>query len=284
VVDGAIEGLNGPGHEQYVSPSWTVTNAYLAAGQPAKAIERMRGIWIDEARSVQDPADEAKTRYEYGDVFQPMGEIRVLGAAGATGAKLDAAVETVSSVWAEPTARRGVVLRWSTSRERARSADIRPALALDSEMRDLWFSEWGDLEQGIPPLWKGLLATEQQSDSTAAWLEQAAGRLETMRRPFATEYFLTGLLAQRAGDDEVAADLFGKIQQCPLNVKSLDVGWGLSRLSRLYRARSLERLGRYDEAAAEYAVVAAEWADGGPEITDQVEEAVRGVDRLAGGL
>jgi hypothetical protein len=103
-----------------------------------------------------------------------------------------------------------------------------------------------------------------------------------MPRLYATEYFITGLLAQQVGDHETAVDLLGRVQSCTQRVRLLDVGWGLSRLSRLYRARSLERLGRETEAVAEYARVVAEWADAEPEVLEKAEEARRQVDRLAG--
>jgi len=296
LVDSIVEGMEPPAAGEYATPSWTAANVFLAAGMPAKAIERMRGIWVQESRSTLDPAvplsDEdlhPEARYDYGDIFQHMGEIRVLGAVGATGPRLDKAVAEVNWAWSAPRnpdhERRRAVLRRSTAvRERARSADIRPALALDREARTLWFSEWGDLEETIPDVWRGLLAMDEGPDSAVAWLEPAVEQLEAMSRPYATDYFITGLLAQAAGDDETAADLFARVEICPLRLRLIDIGWGLSRLSRLYRARSLERLGRDAEAAAEYSRVAADWSEAEPECAEKAAEARRAAERLAGGL
>ena len=49
-------------------------------------------------------------------------------------------------------------------RERSQTADIRPALALDAGARDLWFSEWGDLEESTPDIWRGFLAVEERPE------------------------------------------------------------------------------------------------------------------------
>jgi tRNA A-37 threonylcarbamoyl transferase component Bud32/tetratricopeptide (TPR) repeat protein len=293
IVDSALMEMDSPGTGEYATPSWTAANAYLAAGQPAKAIERMRGIWVQESRSALDPAvpvaaeaENPDARHDYGDVFQHMGEIRILGAVGAVGPRLDAAIAEVTWVWSElrhsDPDRRRAVLRRSSVRERSRTADIRPALALDAAARSLWFSDWGDLEETIPDVWRGLLALEAGPDSAAVWLQPSVEQLGRMPRLYATEYFITGLLAQQVGDHETAVDLLGRVQSCTQRVRLLDVGWGLSRLSRLYRARSLERLGRETEAVAEYARVVAEWADAEPEVLEKVEEARRQVDRLAG--
>jgi len=276
LVDGALLGVEQPAGEPFATPSWAAANAYLAAGQPSRAIDHMRAIWANEGRSAEDPSDP-EIRHEHGDVFQHMGEIRVLGATGATGPRLDAAVAEVNWAWSAPSypdpERRRAVLRQSSSLiERSRAADIRPALALDPEARKLWFSEWGDLEENIPDVWRGLLALDHGPDSAAVWLAPAVERLEAMRRPYATEYFITGLLAQEVGDHQTAADLFGRIQTCPQRIGLLDVGWGLTRLGRLYRARSLERLGREEEAAAERSRVEAEWAEAEPECAAMLEE------------
>ena len=276
--------LEESGNGIHPAPSWTAANVYLAAGQPAKAIERLRGLWVIESRSSRDPAVEEKVYYDYGDVFQAMGEIRVLGAVGSVGAALAAAASTVNAEWTDPNRpiRARSVLRRSSARERARSSDIRPALALDPAMRALWFSEWGDLEERRTPVWNALLAADDAPDSAAVWLGDAIEQLNLMYRPFPTDYFLTGLLAQRLGDDETAANLFGKLRECPLDVTSLDVGWGLSTLVRLYRARFLEALGLQGEAVLDYAAVARAWADGGPEVAGFVAEAEAARARLSG--
>ena len=256
----------------------------MAAGQPSEAIEHMRGVWAQESRSAEDPDPESDARYDYGDVFQSIGPMRVLGAVGATGPSLSAAVAAVIRTWSGPEyseRARAVMRRSSSVGERSPTADITPALAVDPEARRLWFSNWGDLGADLPALWKGLLAVPEQADNAAAWLEEAVRRLEAMSSPYAVDYFVTGVLAQQVGDDPLAADLFEEVRTCPLDVRSLDIGWGLSRLSRLYRARSLERLGRTEEAAVEYAFVAGEWADAGPEVREMAEEARRGAERLA---
>ena len=263
-VDQAVAGLGSPSHGQYEASSWAAANAYLAAGQPAKALERMRGLWVEESRATVDPAiEDEEVYYDYGDVFQDMGEIRILGAVGALGSSLDAAVAAVDREWTSPEqpARARSVLRQSSARERARSADIRPALALDPGMRAVWFSDWGDLETRRGAVWKGLLAADVESDSAALWLDESVAILEEQYRPFTTEYFLAGVLAQRLDEHETAVRLFGKIRECPLNTTSLDVGWGLMPLSRLYRARSLEALGRDEEAAEERAAVERAWGE-----------------------
>ena len=285
-VDAVAPELEESGSGIYAAPSWTAANAYMAAGQPAKAIERMRGLWSIESRSAVDPAEEDEVYYDYGDVFQALGEIRVLGAVGYTGPELAAATTAVDAEWTDPgrRARARAVLRQSSVSERARSADIRPAVALDRGMGALWFSEWDDLEENRAPLWRAFLAVNDQPDSAAIWLDEAVERLERMYRPFPTDYFLHGLLAQRLGEHETAAGLFGRMQECPLSVASLDVGWGLTTLARLYRARSLEALGRNEEAVSEYARVVSEWADAEPEVHDKVEEARQGVARLSGGV
>jgi len=282
IVEEAVAGLRATSHGQYEAGSWMAANAFLAAGQPNRALERMRGIWVDDARSALDPTAEEETYYDYGPVHQDLGEIGVLGAVGATGAPLAAAVEAVNRTWTEPARpeRARAVLRYSSVRERARSADIRPALALDADMRELWFSEWGDLEEKRAPIWMGMLAADAGSDSGAVWLTEAVEGLDSMYRPFATEYFVSGLLAQRVGEDETAAGLFGRIGSCPLNLTHLDVGWGLTTLSRLYRARSLERLSRLDEAAAEYRAVAQAWVSAEPAVLPLVTEAGDAAARL----
>jgi tetratricopeptide (TPR) repeat protein len=285
LVDAALLEMEQPAGAPFAVPSWAAANAYLAAGKPSRAIDHMRGIWANEGRSTEDPSDP-EIRHEHGDVFQHVGEIRVLGAVGATGPRLDAAVAEVNWAWSAPSypdpERRRAVLRQSSALlERARSADIRPALALDPHARKLWFSEWGDLEEKIPDVWRGLLALEHGPDSAAVWLAPAVERLEAMPRPYATEYFITGLLAQQVGEHETAEDLFGRIQTCPQRIGLIDVGWGLTRLGRLYRARSLEQLALEDEAASEISIVEAEWAEAEPEVRELVEEAREAIRRTA---
>ena len=283
IVDAVAPELEESGNGVYAAPSWTAANAYLAAGQPAKAIERMRGLWAIESRSTIDPAIEEEVYYDYGDVFQAMGEIRLLGSLGCTGAELVAAASAVDAEWTDPSrpVRARAVLRHSSVSERARNADIRPAVALDPAMTALWFSEWDDLEENRAPVWKALLAVTDQPDSAASWLGEAVERLESMYRPFPTDYFLHGLAAQSLGDHEAAARLFGRMQECPLRVELMDVGWGLTTLARLHRARSLEALGRNEEAAREYAAVAERWADSGSELAGAVAEAEEGAVRLS---
>jgi hypothetical protein len=246
----------------------------------------MRGLWAIEARASQDPmlrVEQEQVHYDYGDVFQSMGEIRVLGALGAVGAPLAAPASSIDAEWTDSSqpVRARSVLRYSSARERARSADMRPALALDPDLRTLWFSEWGDIEERRDAMWNALLTVDEQPDSAAIWLENSVARVESMHRPFPADYFITGVLAQRLGEDETAVRLFGQIGQCPLDVTSLDVGWGLSTVARLYRARSLELLGRRDEAASDYAVVARNWAAGGPEVARFVAEAEAALLRLS---
>ena len=286
LVDAALLELETTETAEYVTPSWTAANVFLAAGQPAKAIERMRGLWVKESRSVLDPAvpvseghEHPEARHDYGDVFQHMGEMRVLGAVGAVGPRLDRAVAEVNWSWSspsypDPVRRRAVLRRSSSVRERSQTADIRPALALDAEARELWFSEWGDLEESIPDIWRGFLAVEERPDSAAIRLQLALEQLDALRRPLATDYFITGVLAQKLGEHETAIELFDRIETCPFRLRLIDVGWGQSRLARLYRARSLEALGRSEEAAAEYSRVAADWADAEPECAELLEDGI----------
>jgi len=283
IVDAVAPELEESGNGVYAAPSWTAANAYMAAGEPAKAIERMRGLWSIESRSTIDPAVEEEVYTDYGDVFQALGEIRVLGAVGYTGPDLTAAASAVDAEWTDSSrpVRARAVLRQGSVSERARNADIRPAVALDPTMTALWFSEWDDLEENRAPVWKALLAVNDQPDSAAVWLGEAVERLERMYRSFPTDYFLHGLVAQSLGDDEAAADLFGRMQECPLSVTSMDVGWGLTTLARLYRGRSLEALGRNEEAALEFASVAERWADSGSELAGAVAEAEEGAARLS---
>jgi hypothetical protein len=284
-VDSLVSLMGDSRDGRYSVPSWTAANVYLAAGQPAKAIDRMRGIWVEESRSTRDPIDR-ETRYDYGDVFQQMGEIRVLGAVGALGPRLDRAIAEVNWAWAaprheDPERRRAVLRRSSAVGERSPTADIRPALALDGDARDTWFADWGDLADTLPDVWRGFLAVDSAraagADSVAAaaagrqWLAAAVEHVEAMERPFAADLFITGLLAQRVGDHARAASLFGRVESCPLKLRLIDVGWGLSRLSSYYRARSLEALGRHQEAAAERQWLAGEWSAAEPECAARVE-------------
>jgi hypothetical protein len=283
IVDEIVATMDAAGNGREPVPSWAAANAFLAAGHPSKAIERMRGIWVLESRSAADPKDE-ESRYGYGEVFQRMGEIRILGGAGATGPQLDAAFDHVDRAWTASSAplRKRAVLRRSSATERHPSADIRPALAQDPASRALWLSEWGDLAPLMPPVWKGYLALNDSPDSSTFWLDSALVELDALQRPLAADYFVTALLAQSAEEHGTAEDLLHRVQTCPLDIDVLDISWGLSRLSRLYRARSLERLGRGPEALEEYSRFVEEWSEAEPELRPKVEEARQGVERLRG--
>jgi hypothetical protein len=277
MVEAGLSEAEGVGEEQGPAHSETAANAFLAAGRPGRAIELLQAAWIPERRGARDPADG--TLYDFGDVFDALQEIRLLGAVGATGARLGGAVEAVDRVWSEPdfTPRARSVLQWSTSlNERAPGADIRPALAQDEAMRQVWFSAWGgDLDEKMTPVWRGLVALNSEPDSAAEWLDPALERLAHMQRPYPTDYFITALLAQSLGEHQTAEELFRRAAECPLHVRALDVGWGLSRLSRLYRARSLMRLGRDAEGMAQYEAVAKDWAEADAECTEMAMEARR---------
>jgi tetratricopeptide (TPR) repeat protein len=278
MVEAGLREAESAGEGQGPAHSLTAANAFLAVGRPGRAIELLHAAWIPERRGARDPADG--TMYDHGDVFDALQEIRLLGAVGATGERLAGAVEAVGRVWSEPdfSPRARSVLQWSVSlNERDPGADIRPALAQDAAMRRVWFSGWGDdLDEKMTPVWRGLVALDAEPERAAEWLEPALERLEHMQRPYPTEYFITAVLAQSLGEHETAEDLLRKAAECPLHVRALDVGWGLSPLSRLYRARSLTALGRAAEARSEYAAVAKEWAEADAECAELAMEARRG--------
>jgi tetratricopeptide (TPR) repeat protein len=120
--------------------------------------------------------------------------------------------------------------------------------------------------------------------------DSAAAR-QTLAEPDATTYgkhmyrVLTEPLAAQAyyllGDYETTIQVLQGYQPSALQTGAFDSGWGMLGRVRLLRGAAYEKLGRRAEAREEYRQVLAQWRQADPALQPFVQQAQRGLARLA---
>jgi hypothetical protein len=77
-------------------------------------------------------------------------------------------------------------------------------------------------------------------------------------------------------------DLLKDFEPAEFNTGNLDVRWGLTGRVRLLRAMAYERLGKMEEAKAEYRSVLAQWETADPSLQPFIDEARLRLARVSG--
>jgi tetratricopeptide (TPR) repeat protein len=250
-------------------------NLYLATGRPSEAIAFVAPASVEMSFAFPDPRDESYV--SSGNIQPTFSFLEVLGATGFAGPPLERAFEELDARWSAPE---------YTERERAvlhlgALPWLDPALLLSPGVQRAWFGEMEAQQIDVPLLWQGLLAADQDPVASERALEQVSDSLPSSGTPSPTDLFLAGVLAERLGRHELAADLFTKFEACPASVNGFDPNWGLQSLALLHRARSLEMLGQRGAAARAYREFADAWHNADPGLQHLVSEARAVADRLA---
>jgi tetratricopeptide (TPR) repeat protein len=250
-------------------------NLYLATGRPSDAIVFVAPASKEMTLAFPDPRDDSFV--SSGDIQPTFSFLEVLGATGFGGPRLEEAFEELDARWSAPE---------FTERERAvlhlgALPWLDPALLLSPEVQRAWFGEMEAHGIDAPLLWRGLLAVDEDPVAAERALEQVSDSLASSDAPSPTDLYLAGVLAERLGRHELAAELFTKFEACPASVNGFDPNWGLQALALLHRARSQEMLGQRSVAARAYREFADEWRYADPGLQHLVSEARAVADRLA---
>jgi tetratricopeptide (TPR) repeat protein len=251
-------------------------NVFLATGRPRKAAELLAPGWSLASFAAEDPSDGSLVFA--GPVGEPIGWLRVWGAAGVAGEEIGRAFDELVTEWGGGgyTDRQATLLRHAA----LQSMGLAPALALDAEARTGWFAGWAEQDLPIADVWLGLLAADQgRPEEAEQWLGRVVAEQERSRtRP--TEYYLTGVLAAAVGADSLALAAFQVAAQCPASIGLLDDGWGLRPLSFYRAARAAERVGSDGLAADLYEAVLGLWSDAEPPLSFSADTAQEALSRL----
>jgi len=96
------------------------------------------------------------------------------------------------------------------------------------------------------------------------------------RRPLAAQawYLL--------GDYDRALSLLESFEPDQFSTTQFDMRWGMVGRVRLLRGAVLEKLGRDEDARAEYRLALQQWEEADPELREFVEEAAKGLARVEG--
>ena len=249
-------------------------NLYLGAGRPSGALDAMEAAQPRFNFSYPDPSDGSYV--SSGEVQPTFAALRVLGSVGMGGRQLTDALEELDRRWAgaDFTARDRAVLY------RASLIWLGPALLLAPETERTWLESIGSNAIPLPLAWRGLQAVDENPPEALRILEELTDSLTTTRFPGTSDLYLAGILAQRAGEHARAVEHFERLEGCPVSLSGVDFGWGLQALSKLQRAKSLESLGRSEEATAAYRAFAEAWANSDPDLENTVAEALAAADRI----
>ena len=215
-------------------PSFAV-NVYLAAGQPSRALAIVSTIsrrWYKE-----DP--ETGGLISYGGVEAATERIRVLAATGVGGELLERELAEIRRVWwgDEYTAhQRDILRRDAVERIAIISGANHPALV--SFASGL---EWDE------PFWKVLLQADADLTTTRAQLLELV-ETDMPALSETSRAFLLGLMASRAEEYALAAELFSRLDSLPSSLGGVDASWGLRTLSYRLRAEAYEAGGDAERA------------------------------------
>jgi tetratricopeptide (TPR) repeat protein len=249
---------------------WYAANAFLAAGQPTRALEIVGRA--DMRQYIPDPSDGHLIAF--GGAKGHIDRARVLGAAGVVGSPLRRELEAIVRVWRAPeyTARERAVLRGNVLDQLA------IPLSLDRDALDWWL----DGSEPASPLWQVLLLGQSDPASARAQL-RGARDVRFAESDGTYEAFLLGRAASQVGDHALAVQQFARLDSIPLRLDVLKTAWGFRALSYLLRAEAYHALGRSDSAAAYAERFIGAWTDADSLARPLVERARRSLERARAG-
>ncbi|MEJ2548595.1 MAG: hypothetical protein P8125_12425 [Gemmatimonadota bacterium] len=254
----------------------STANLYLATGQPRRAHDLLRPTWDQTTFGAADPTDADEVLMA-GPVEPWFGRLRTAGAAGVTGPPLDSLFRQLERVWVESgfsSDQRAVISH------AALQLGIGPALAGSPEILVDWVEAWEEHDLEVPVALRGLAAVERESTSASDLLFEASDGLENSQRVSPSGLFLVAILAERTGQDSIAADLFGRLAACPLGLDLVDLGWGLRTQSFVHRGFAYQSVGDRSAAREAFAEAARLWHSAEPELRSLAARATAGaIDR-----
>jgi len=254
----------------------STANLYLATGQPRRAHDLLRPTWDQTTFGAADPTDADEVLMA-GPVEPWFGRLRTAGAAGVTGPPLDSLFRQLERVWVESgfsSDQRALISH------AALQLGIGPALAGSPEILVDWVEAWEEHDLEVPVALRGLAAVERESTSASDLLFEATDGLENSQRVSPSGLFLVAILAERTGQDSIAADLFGRLAACPLGLDLVDLGWGLRTQSFVHRGFAYQSVGDRSAAREAFAEAARLWHSAEPELRSLAARATAGaIDR-----
>ncbi len=256
------------GHDPEDAPlPRAAANLYVAWGQSAPALEILVRSWERVALAM---ADSEGRPIPVAGVEPRIAELMVYGALGWPGPEIGRVLDRIERTWAERYTEDQVArLRTFVT------PYVGPALVAAGDAARRWLAGLDDPE----PLWQGHRAASADREEAARQLARSLAELRAGRgNP--TRLYLHAVLAQRSGKDSLAVALFEEMDAQPGSVSDFDASWGLASLSRLLRARSLDRLGRTDRAAFHYARFVELWSEADEALQPLVSEAREAGRRL----
>ena len=237
--------LSGP--DGRVTPPPFAANAFLASGEPERALMMMVSA-PTISRFIMDTVNN--DLISYGGAEPVILRLRLLGAVGANEARVAQELSELTRLWSAPeyTEHDRKILRTH--------AALRIAVPLASHPAAL--AAYAENVDSDHPLWQALLAKDLDSATAVEYIARSA-TVEPPRMSEAARSFLAGEVASRSGLHGIAAALFTRLDSLPLGVELLDVDWGLRGLSLFRRAEAYEALGDTVRALTNYDRIVALW-------------------------
>jgi len=207
-------------------PPKSAANVYLAMGRGHPAVEILEAVDNRSTWSVDDTTEELGS-IPGGPVLGTLYALRVLGMTGDDDIGIANRFSTVGRTWA----RLGYSERQQSLLRSATTAYVSPALLRQPAQQQQWFENWHEYGLETPPIWKGLIAAETRPEEARAYLAEAIEEIDALppEARQAIHYYVPIQLAERLGDDAVAADLTVRAARCSLRVDTVDFGWGMRR-------------------------------------------------------
>jgi tetratricopeptide (TPR) repeat protein len=209
-----------------IVPPKSAANVYLAVGDGHPTVEILEAAEDKSTWSVPDTTVELGS-ISGGPVWGVVNALYALGMTGDDEPAISRRLRTLERTWAGLgySERQQALLRYYTT------SMVSAALLRQPGMWAGWFEDWDEFGLEVPPVWKGLMAAEQSPDGARDQLAVAVGELRD-RPPGqlrAAHYYMPIQLAERIGEDSIAADLEALAAGCPLRLDNVDFGWGMRR-------------------------------------------------------
>lgn len=247
-------------------------NPYVATGQPGRALQVLAAYGTDLEFSVRTPGG---ARVSFGGAEPILDRIAVLGATGADDERLRAAFDELWSVWSPSAYGNDALAALASSGETI--VRLAPALFGSQIHLAVWLSRL----DSIPSPWHLVRRSESDPPPSDSALDEAIEVvLQEPEQAAAHLPYILGRVAQQLGRDSLALSMFELLHRWPAYVDRLDGSWGLRSLAYFHAARSLEAVGRPEEASRHYARFIDLWGRAETEVRGPLLEATRSLRRL----
>ncbi len=208
------------------APRLEAANIYMAAGRGREAAEILERVGNESTFAVPDPESDGDFMAG-GNVWGTLWALGALGVTASDDADMARRFALMQRTWSQPE---------YTARQRARlhfdvTGLVSPALVRLPVLWNGWFEGWEEYGLEVPTVWRGLRLADTDPGVARQHLDVVVGDLVPGEdRPLKAYYFYMPIaLAERLGEDAIAADLKGQARACPLGVNRVDLGWGMKR-------------------------------------------------------